>query len=61
MEIEVKARLRDKASVMTKLKAGFARAAKDPEMVAMAEEGIEKIEISDVDIEKWRRKLIQEH
>ena len=41
------------------LKAGFARAAKDPEMIAMAEEGIEKFEISDVDINEWRRKLMQ--
>ena len=41
-----------------KLKAGFARAAKDPEMIAMAEEGIEKFEISDVDINKWRKKLM---
>ena len=44
-----------------KLKAGFARAAKDPEMIAMAEEGIEKFEIGDVAINKWRRKLIQRY
>ena len=42
-----------------KLKAGFARAARDPEIIAMAEEGIENFEISDVDINTWRRKLMQ--